>query len=227
MASSLHIDEASLPSLDGKVALVTGEAPPSPKSPNPLISSPHPFRPKIWLTRKGGSSGLGYGAVKILAERGAKVVVLDLHAPAELDSAADGRSNSNGIEFVRCDVTVWAQLRRCFLEVGRVDMVFANAGVLENTPFLQLGEDGLPPEEEPDNRILDINLRAVINTVRLACSVMRRQDHGGSIVLTSSQAAYCPNPFIPIYSVAKLAVCIFFFFFFCGSRLDAVGLLKR
>lgn len=171
----LHIEEASIPSLDGKVALVTG-----------------------------GASGIGLGAVKILAERGARVFIFDLQPPPpEKDDSLSDR-----IKFVSCDVTNWSQLRSCFLNIGHVDMVFANAGILGDEPFLHesvdLGDDGLPLE--PNHRILDVNLRAVLDTIKLSWSVMRRQENGGSIILTSSIAAYYEVQRLPIYNALKLAL---------------------
>lgn len=151
----------------------------------------------------GGASGIGLGAVKILAERGAEVFILDLRPPAE-----DGVL-SDLIKFVSCDVTVWSQLRSCFLDIGHIDMVFANAGTVEKGRFLHessdLGDDGLPLE--PNHRILDVNYRAVLNVVKLSWSVMRRQESPGSIVLTSSLVALSPEWAFPIYSSLKLAVC--------------------
>ncbi|MCJ1462133.1 hypothetical protein MMC07_000733 [Pseudocyphellaria aurata] len=174
--ASLRIEEASIPALDGKVALVTG-----------------------------GASGLGLAAVKILAERGAKVIVLDLQSLSEEDCK---NRFSDLVKFVSCDVTDWSQLRNCFLDIGHVDMVFANAGIGEAKPFLHeefdLGDDGLPLE--PSHSVLDVNFRAVLNIIKLSWSVMRRQESGGSIVLTSSVAAYSPECSLPIYGSLKLAL---------------------
>lgn len=144
------------------------------------------------------------GAVKILAERGARVFVFDLQRPEKDDSLSDR------IKFVSCDVTNWSQFRSCFLDIGHVDMVFANAGILETEPFLHesldLGDDGLPLE--PNHRILDVNLRAVLDTIKLSWSVMRRQENGGSIILTSSIAAYYTVQRLPLYNALKLAVSV-------------------
>lgn len=87
-----------------------------------------------------------------------------------------------------------------------VDMVFANAGISEDKSFFQdvIGRNG--ELQEPSYEILDVNVRAVFNTVKLAWSTMRRQESGGSIVITTSATAYAPEQSLPIYSAAKLAV---------------------
>ena len=82
-------------------------------------------------------------------------------------------------------------------------MAFANAGVREFQPFLATDERGDPIE--PDHLVLDVNLRGVLNVVKLSWCAMKKAN-GGSIVLTSSNLAYTPSPWQPLYSATKLAV---------------------
>lgn len=86
-------------------------------------------------------------------------------------------------------------------------LAFANAGISEHTDYFQdeLGDDGLLAEPKY-NELLDVNLRAVINFVKLSASAMRRQGTGGSIVITTSATAYAPEQSLPVYAGAKLAV---------------------
>ena len=92
--------------------------------------------------------------------------------------------------------------------IGHIDMVFANAGVSENEPFLQddlaVDVEGCPLE--PAYPVLDVNLRSVLNIIKLSWSIMKGQSEGGSIVLTSSSTAYSPEIGIPLYSALKSAV---------------------
>lgn len=83
----------------------------------------------------GESSGIGHAAAQILSRRGAKVHILDL---TPLD-------HEEGIEFTTCDVTSWNKIRNVFDRIGRLDMVFANAGCSEETDYFQdtLDEDEL------------------------------------------------------------------------------------
>jgi len=110
------------------------------------------------------------------------------------------------IEFIKCDVTSWSHLRDTFRRFDRVDMVFANAGISETDELLEdvTGSDGLVAE--PEYKVLDVNFRAVLNMIKLSYRVMKGQEEGGSIVLTSSATAYAPERCLPVYSATKLAV---------------------
>lgn len=59
---------------------------------------------------------------------------------------------------------------------------------------------------EPTYPVLEVNLKAVLNFVKLAWSKMRKQGTGGSIVLTTSATAYAPEQSLPVYAAGKLAV---------------------
>ncbi|KAL8824954.1 MAG: hypothetical protein Q9191_004702 [Dirinaria sp. TL-2023a] len=146
----------------------------------------------------GGASGIGHATATLLATRGATVHILDLTPPSV---------NTNSlIKFIPCDVTSWSHLRDTFGHFSRVDMVFANAGIAETEAFL----DDTPTSDgllaEPEYKILDVNLRSVLNIIKLSYRAMKRQDEGGSIVLTSSATAYAPESCVPVYSATKLAL---------------------
>ena len=109
-----------------------------------------------------------------------------------------------GMQFIRCDVSDRTATKSAFDTIGSVDMAFANAGVREVQPFLATDERGDPIE--PDHRVLDVNLRGVLSVVKLSWCAMKKNANGGSIVLTSSNLAYTPSPWQPLYSATKLAV---------------------
>lgn len=89
-------------------------------------------------------------------------------------------------------------------------MVFANAGILENETFLQdelpINGDGIPLE--PIYPVLDVNLKAVFNVIKLSWYIMKKQREGGSIVLTASVAAYTHPAAHPLYGSLKAAVSL-------------------
>ncbi|KAL9123056.1 MAG: hypothetical protein Q9187_000383 [Circinaria calcarea] len=149
----------------------------------------------------GGASGIGYATAKILATSGAKVHILDLNLPDESDNRGTLQ-----LEFIRCNVANWSELRLAFQKIGHVDMAFANAGISEETDYFQdrFEDNGLLAE--PAYPVLDVNLRAVINFVKLSWSVMRRDGTRGSIVITTSATAYAPEQSLPVYAAAKLAL---------------------
>lgn len=96
--------------------------------------------------------------------------------------------------------------------IGRIDMVFANAGVSEKERFLAdmipVDKDGQP--REPTYPVLDVNLKSVLNVIKLSWNIMGSQKEGGSIVLTASSTAYAPEVTIPLYSALKAAVSLSF-----------------
>lgn len=75
---------------------------------------------------------------------------------------------------------------------GRVDHVFANAGVLPRAEYLATKVDSTTGDLlEPSHMTFDVNLRGVVNTTTLAVYHMRQQQYppGGSVVMGCSIAA--------------------------------------
>ena len=159
--------------------------------------------PCSWLLRLishtlGASSGIGLATSKLFISKGATVVGADLQEPPE------------GVEFsfIRTDVTSWEALETLFSKVyeeyGRIDIVYANAGVGPRVDYLTLEKDKEGRLIEPSKRVLDINLIAVTNQVALAVHYMKNKE-GGNIVFTASCTGY--QRFVaPDYVVAKHGV---------------------
>lgn len=202
----------------------------------------------LWLTVSGGSSGIGLATARILQARGARVHVLDLHPidesfdchfspwPTAAAAAASGRSATTGgdtaargtITYRRCDVADWASLREAFTDIGHIDMAVANAGVSQDGDlFADVLDDG-GQLAEPRYGVIDVNLRAVLNFVKLSVSAFRRQQKpGGAVVLVSSATAYAPELSLPVYSAVKLSVSLFSFFLFTPSFAVAESAERR
>ena len=127
--------------------------------------------------------------------------ILDLNAPDEkfLDS-------NSRIHFTACSVTSWSDLCNVFRQIGHLDMVFANAGVSEETDYFQDTFDESGNLQEPTYGVIDVNFRAVVNVIKLSRSIMKKQGTEGSIVITSSATAYAPEQSLPVYSAVKLGV---------------------
>ncbi|KAI0409354.1 short chain dehydrogenase [Xylaria palmicola] len=133
----------------------------------------------------GGSSGIGLATVQLLLSVGASVVSTDLQ------EAAEGAVSSPQFAFHRADVTAWRDLVGVFKKAvelhGRVDHVFANAGIGPKTDYvdgIELDESGDP--KEPTHVSLDVNLKGVIDTATLGIHYIRRNAGGGSVVVNSS-----------------------------------------
>ncbi|KAH7028654.1 putative short chain dehydrogenase/ reductase [Macrophomina phaseolina] len=202
--TALDIKEEDIPRLDDKVVIVTG----------------------TW-----GSSGIGLATARIFQARGAHVHVLDLHpvdedfdcfcSPWPAAAAAADRARKHAtdtaaaprrgtITYRHCDVADWTSLRQAFADIGHVDIAVANAGVSEHGDFFADALDEAGLLAEPRYAVIDVNLRAVLNFIKLSVSVFRRQRQqskgGGAIVLTSSATAYAPELSLPVYSAVKLSV---------------------
>ncbi|KAI8627599.1 putative 15-hydroxyprostaglandin dehydrogenase [Xylariaceae sp. FL1651] len=134
----------------------------------------------------GGSSGIGLATVQLLLSLGASVIGADLREPPE------GAVNSAQFNFCKADVTVWKDLLELFKTTiarhGRIDHVYANAGITPRTNYVDIELDDNGDPKEPTSAVLDVNLKGVINTVTLAVHYLRQGAGGGSIVITSSVA---------------------------------------
>lgn len=137
----------------------------------------------------GGSSGIGLATVQLLLSLGASVVNGDINPPKE---GADHPS----LIFQSTDVTKWSDLLALFKKAkevhGRIDHVFANAGISIRADYLSTDLDENGDLKEPSFQSIDVNLRGAINTATLGVYYMRpeQQDGGGSIVITSSIASF-------------------------------------
>ena len=169
----------------------------------------------------GGASGLGLAfAENVRAQRRARVTLLDVHRQ-RLDGELE-RLIGDGLDVrgEQVDVTDHVALDRAIDEAadlyGRLDAVFANAGIDPGPGFLASwtgdakgrNPDGLLEHytDERWNQVVDINLNAVFATVRAAARHMKRQGHG-SIVLTTSVAATRNEPAIGAAYMATKAAC--------------------
>ncbi len=92
---------------------------------------------------------------------------------------------------------------------GRIDIVFANAGIARGRPPL-LPEGWLDDMDMAAyNALIDVNLHGVVYTVQAAARHMKRQ-RSGSIVTTASTAGMRNDPYTPYsYAIAKAAVVNF------------------
>jgi len=147
------------------------------------------FRCKIDVSNNipaGGSSGIGLATVELLVSLGALVVSADVQAPPA----------TGDFLFVKTDVRVWTDLTKLFKATkerhGRVDFVFANAGIGPRANYLALEVDENGDLKEPNKDTLDINLNSVVNTATLAAHYIKDQAEGGSIVLMGSSTGLHP-----------------------------------
>jgi len=147
----------------------------------------------------GGGSGIGAALSRALVARGDTVVVADIDGAAAERVASDlGERASAAKVDVRDAAAVQAVVDDTVAAHGRLDLIFNNAGIAVGGDDLELGVAHW-------DRIIDINLRGVVNGVQAAYPVMARQ-RSGSIVNTASVAGLIPVPFLSPYVAVKHAV---------------------
>ena len=154
--------------LDGKIALVTG-----------------------------ANSGIGLATAKSFVTEGAYVYITG-RRDSELARAA--AAIASNVTAVPGDVSKPADLDRLFAQIlrekGRLDIVFANAGVAKFAPL------GTITEEFYDS-IFDVNVKGLLFTVQKALPLM---PEGGSIIVNASVVASKGLPANSVYSATKAAV---------------------
>jgi SDR family mycofactocin-dependent oxidoreductase len=172
--------------LDGRVALVTGAA-----------------------------RGQGRSHALRLAELGADLVLVDVCADLPRipygqpgrdqldDTARAAREAGAEVRTVVADVRDGAAMQDAVLvavtELGGIDIVVANAGVIQLKPATEIG-----PEDWAD--IIGINLTGTWNTIAPAIAPMIDQGRGGVIVITSSAAGLKGPPNMAHYAASKSGV---------------------
>jgi len=150
----------------------------------------------------GGASGIGRTTARMLAAKGANLLLVDVNQQLGDETVKEMESQGARAAFVRADVRDEAQMRRAFDEAiarfGRLDIVYNNAGIATPQPgFTRI-------TVEDWKRVLDIDLFGVVLGCYLAFPLMR--EHGGVIVNTASMAGVYPIPGDPVYSAAKAGV---------------------
>ncbi|KAK5413112.1 hypothetical protein LTR20_006670 [Exophiala xenobiotica] len=156
----------------------------------------------------GGASGIGKALVELLHRKGASVVFGDLQTAAGDKLAAELGPN---VDFLKTNVLVWKELLALFsftqAKYGRVDLVFANAGVPETQNAFEDVYDENGDLVEPTMTVIDVNLKSVALTAKLAMSYFQKNSPpGGGLVLTCSTSGYNERPNLPLYSAAKHGV---------------------
>jgi NAD(P)-dependent dehydrogenase (short-subunit alcohol dehydrogenase family) len=154
--------------LDGKIALVTG-----------------------------ANSGIGLATAKRFVNEGAYVFITG-RREAELDAAA--REIGKNVAGVPGDVSNLGDLDRLFARIkqdkGRLDVLFANAGVAKLAPFGTI-------TEEFYESIFSVNVKGLLFTVQKALPLM---PDGASIVLNASIVGSKGLPANSVYAATKAAV---------------------
>ncbi|KAJ6014442.1 hypothetical protein N7540_009033 [Penicillium herquei] len=182
----------------------------------------------------GGASGIGLGITKhFIQDPNTHITILDINPKtgAETIEKLLAEFPSAGISFEECDVSSWesqaSAFQKIFDQQGRIDIVFANAGITEYGSLLppKNGDLNIGPSK-PNLATVNVNFVGVIylqyvltedfincTAVQLAIHYMARnklalsEDNSkGLIVCTASNAGLYPLPIAPLYAATKHGV---------------------
>ncbi len=165
----------------------------------------------------GGASGLGLAYGEVLAAHGARVTLVDVDAREVVRQARRLESDGLDVRGDVADVTDHDSLDRAIDEAadvyGRLDVVFANAGIDPGAGFVGAWAGGGRPRREEGalerytderwTRVIDINLGGIFATARAAARHMRPRGFGRIIVTTSLAATRVEPAIGAAYMAAK------------------------
>ena len=144
----------------------------------------------------GGASGLGLAFTEVLAENGARVTMLDFSAERLAKETQRLRAAGFDVRGAVVDVTdrpaVHRAVDEAVAEYGKLDVVFANAGIDSGPGFVSLDRKARVTEgaiENYDdarwNKVIETNLNSVFTTIKAAARHMKPRKSGRIIVTTS------------------------------------------
>lgn len=151
----------------------------------------------------GGASGIGAASAKLLASRGAKVVIADLSEEQGQSVAKEAQDGGFDIKFQKVDVTQADSVKALFAfamkELGGLDVVVNNAGIDHKpAPMHELSDDDF------DSNIA-VNLKGVWHCMRASIACMAPSG-GGHVINVASVAGLRSSPAISAYSASKHGV---------------------
>jgi NAD(P)-dependent dehydrogenase (short-subunit alcohol dehydrogenase family) len=145
----------------------------------------------------GGNSGIGLATARRLQEEGAKVAISGRNQKT-LDEAVN--TIGNGVLAVQADVSKLTDVDKLYTQVsqklGKIDVLFVNAGVAKFAPFADTSESTYDEQ-------FDINIKGAYFTIQKALPFL---NDGASIILNTSVAGGNGTAGMSAYSATKAAL---------------------
>ncbi len=147
------------------------------------------FQDKVAVVT-GGANGIGRAVVELFAEEGAQVVIWDLADDAGQTLAAEITSSGGKALYRHVNVTesedVDAAVEELIAEVGQIDILINNAGILRDGQLVKVkdGEVQKRMTDEMFDMVIDVNLRGVFVCTRAVAPQMIQ--HKGGVILNAS-----------------------------------------
>lgn len=151
----------------------------------------------------GGSSGIGQASARLLARRGARVMIADRDEAGGAETIAMIAKEGGEAAFAMTDVTVFAEVESAVADAvtrwGRLDIMLNNAGVSHYLPLL---------EQTPEtfSAVLETNQCGVFYGILASGREMVKAGRGGCIINMVSVYAYTASPGLISYHASKAAV---------------------
>ncbi|MDQ1042549.1 SDR family oxidoreductase [Streptomyces sp. V4I2] len=151
----------------------------------------------------GASGGIGEATARLLAGRGA-AVVLAARRSERIDAIAqDIREEGGRAATCVVDVTKAQDLQRLVSttidQCGRIDVLVNNAGIAPISPLADLDTEGW-------SAMIDVNLRGMLNGVAAVLPVFREQGSGHLVSIVSVAGLHGASPSMAVYAATKNAV---------------------
>ena len=143
----------------------------------------------------GGNSGIGYASAKELKNQGATVVITGRNAE-RVEAAAQELGAKGIVADVKNLSAIDDLVAEVKNDVGKVDILFVNAGIFQPAPVGQISEELF------DNQI-GINFKGAVFTIEKFLPVL---NDGASIINLSSVNAYTGMPNTAVYAASKAAL---------------------
>jgi NAD(P)-dependent dehydrogenase (short-subunit alcohol dehydrogenase family) len=160
------------------------------------MSGPKKLQGKVAVIT-GGTTGIGLSTAQLFVKEGAYIFITG-RRQKELDDAVKAIGSS--VTGVQGDIAKLTDLDRLYEVVrttkGRIDVVFANAGVAEFAPVGKI-------TEEHFDKLFDINVKGTLFTVQKALPLMK---DGGSIILNGSVASAKGTAAFGVYGATKASL---------------------
>jgi NAD(P)-dependent dehydrogenase (short-subunit alcohol dehydrogenase family) len=148
----------------------------------------------------GGNGGIGLGMALGLAEAGADVAIWGTNEDKNAAAAEVLGATGRRVLALRCDVSDEDQVIDSFAktvaELGKVDVLFANAGIGRTARFTDM-----PLKQW--RRVMSVNLDGAFLCLREAARHMVERGEGGALVAVSSVSAIDGAPGMQHYAASK------------------------
>jgi NAD(P)-dependent dehydrogenase (short-subunit alcohol dehydrogenase family) len=172
--------------------------------------------PGLGVVVTGGAGDIGQAIARELLAHGARLTLLDQHAPDEVAALVSELRSLGEVAYEQVDVRNAGAVSGALASVDPLDVVIGNAGVVESAPFLEITAEQWRTQ-------LEVNLTGCFNVGQAAARLMVERARPGRVIFTSSWVQDVPWPEICAYAVSKaglkmLTRCM-------GAELAADGIL--